>query len=131
MAFPYIDANPLGAGYYTEAAAIAIRRPFGLMFLWLLMIVIGTFIRGPGWMWFWPGQTWDPNRQVFEVNRDLPDIFFITSAWGKTVFGALVMGIYFALAGVVVHKLFTWSDLNKKIYQRMSLLCNTSRCRRS
>ena len=43
------------------------------------MVVIGTFIRGPGWMWFWPGQTWDHNRQIFEVNRDLPDIFCITS----------------------------------------------------
>ena len=44
------------------------------------MIVIGTLIRGPGWMWFWPGTTWDHNRLIFEVNRDLPDIFGITGA---------------------------------------------------
>ena len=25
-------------------------------------------------MWFWPGQTWDHNRLVYAVNRDLPDI---------------------------------------------------------
>ncbi len=35
------------------------------------MIVIGTFIRGPGWMWFWPGQTWDASRVDFAVNRNL------------------------------------------------------------
>ena len=88
------------------------------MLLWLLMVVIGTFIRGPGWMWFWPGQTWDPNRLVFEVNRDL-DIFGINSAWlahlmpeanrdyapilGKLIFGVVVMGIYFFLAGGIIH----------------------------
>jgi len=124
IVIPYIDANPLGAGYYTwKQRRFAIGTfCFGFMLLWLLMVVIGTFIRGPGWMWFWPGQTWDPNRQVFEVNRDLPDIFYITSAWGKTVFGAVVMGIYFAVAGGVIHKLFTWSDFNKKIFQKMSFL---------
>ena len=35
------------------------------------MIVIGTFIRGPGWMWFWPGQTWDAERVEYAVNRNL------------------------------------------------------------
>ncbi len=124
IVIPYIDANPLGVGYYTwKQRRFAIGTfCFGFMLLWLLMVVIGTFIRGPGWMWFWPGQTWDPNNQVFEVNRDLPDMFSITSAWGKTVFGAVVMGIYFAVAGAAVHKLFTWSDLNKKIYQKMTFL---------
>ena len=31
------------------------------------------------WVWFWPGQTWDHNVQLYEINRDLPDIFGITS----------------------------------------------------
>src|ERR1035441_6366867 len=103
MVIPYVDTNPLGAGYYTwRQRRFAIGTfCFGFIVLWVSMIVIGTLIRGPGWMWFWPGQTWDPNRQVFEVNRDLPDIFFVTSAWGKTIFGAVVMGIYFAVAGAV------------------------------
>ena len=34
--------------------------------MWILLIVIGTFIRGPGWIWFWPGQTWDHNTVVFD-----------------------------------------------------------------
>ena len=63
------------------------------------MITIGTFIRGPGWQWFWPGQTWDHNRQIYEVNRDLPDIFGITSNLGKAIFGAVVVGGFFAIGG--------------------------------
>ena len=30
------------------------------MFLWVTMIMIGTFFRGPGWNLFWPWQRWDP-----------------------------------------------------------------------
>ena len=124
MVIPYIDANPLGLGYYTlKQRKFAIATfCFGFMLLWLLMVFIGTFIRGPGWMWFWPGQTWDPSRVVFEVNRDLPDLFGITSMWAKTVFGAVVMALYFVVAGGFFHKLINWTPFNRKIYERMSFL---------
>ncbi len=124
MVIPYIDENPLGGGYYTfrQRRVAILGFCFGFLVLWLSMIVIGTFIRGPGWMWFWPGQTWDHNRLVFEVNRDLPDIFRITSPWGKGILGALAVGLYYVLAGGAVHKLCTLSEFNRKIYQRMSLL---------
>src|SRR5438445_6809293 len=97
MAIPYIDTNPLGAGYYTinqRKHAIG-AFCFGFFVLWITMIFIGTFIRGPSWMWFWPGQTWDPTRQIYETNRDLPDIFSITSMTGKMMFGAFAMALYF------------------------------------
>ena len=124
MAIPYMDANPLGNGYYTfkQRKFAILAFCFGFMVLWLSMVAIGTFIRGPGWMWFWPGQTWDHNRLVFEANRDLPDIFHITSAWGKGIFGALVIGLYAALASIGVHKVITLAGFNRKVYQRMTLL---------
>jgi hypothetical protein len=124
MVIPYIDNNPLGSGYYTwKQRKFAIGTfCFGFLVLWISMIVIGTFIRGPGWMWFWPGQTWDPSRVVFEVNRDLPDVFQVTSMPGKVVFGALAVGLYMALAGWGIHKLITLTAFNRKIYQRMNLL---------
>ncbi len=85
MAIPYIDANPLGNGYYTfkQRKYSILTFIFGFIVLWVSMIVIGTLIRGPGWMWFWPGTTWDHNRLIFEVNRDLPDIFGITGRVGQ------------------------------------------------
>src|SRR5581483_5952931 len=74
MVIPYIDTNPLGSGYYTwKQRKFSISTfLFGFIILWVAMIIIGTFIRGPGWQWFWPGQTWDHNRLIYEVNRDLP-----------------------------------------------------------
>jgi hypothetical protein len=108
MIIPYIDTNPLGGGYYTwKQRKFAISTfLFGFIILWISMIIIGTFIRGPGWQWFWPGQTWDHNRLIYEVNRDLPDIFGITSNWVKSIFGAIVVGGYFAISGIIVHSLF-------------------------
>ena len=122
MAIPFIDTNPLGSGYYTfKQRRFAIGSfCFGFMVLWLTMIIIGTFIRGPGWMWFWPGMTWDHNRVIYEVNRDLPDIFNITSNLGKGLFGAVVLGLYFMFGGLAFHKFFT--KYNPKDYKRMSLL---------
>jgi Cytochrome b(C-terminal)/b6/petD len=124
MAIPYMDANPLGNGYYTykQRKFAILSFCFGFLILWLSMVVIGTFIRGPGWIWFWPGQTWDHNRVVFEANRDLPDIFGITSALGKGIFGGIVTLFYAAVTAIGFHKVLTWNDFNRKIYQRMSLV---------
>ena len=99
MVIPYIDTNPLGSGYYTwKQRKFSISTfLFGFIILWVSMILIGTFIRGPGWQWFWPGQTWDHNRLIYEVNRDLPDIFGITSNMAKAIFGAIVVGGYYLI----------------------------------
>ncbi len=130
MAIPYIDENPLGNGYYTfrQRKVAILTFIFGFIVLWVSMIVIGTMIRGPGWMWFWPGQTWDHNKLVFEVNRDLPDIAPFSYIPGiktqpvRGLFGGVVMGIYVVLAGWLIHKLITLTPFSRRIYARMSLL---------
>jgi len=124
MVIPYMDTNPLGNGYYTyKQRKFAIWAFFfGFIVLWLSMVVIGTFIRGPGWIWFWPGQTWDHNKLIFEANRDLPDMFGITSMLGKSLFGAAVVGLFAVVTALGVHKLFTWNAFNRKIYKRMSVM---------
>ena len=122
MVIPYIDTNPLGSGYYTwKQRRFAISTfLFGFIILWVSMIIIGTFIRGPGWQWFWPGQTWDHNRLIYEVNRDLPDLFGIASNLGKAIFGAVVVGGFFAVGGFLINAFFRRS--NPRDYKRMSLL---------
>ena len=124
MVIPYMDANPLGNGYYTfkQRKFAILAFLFGFVVLWLSMVVIGTFIRGPGWIWFWPGQTWAHNKVIFEVNRDLPDMFGITTMMGKSLFGGAVFGLYTLLMVFVVHKLFTMNEFNRKIYERMTLI---------
>jgi hypothetical protein len=123
MVFPYVDSNPLGNGYYTIKQRKFALGMFGFGFLtWLVLIFIGTFIRGPGWIWFWPGQTWDHNAVVFDKNIDLPDIFGITSIWVKTIFGAVVVGGFYILAGIGLHLLMRWNEFERKILARTSLL---------
>src|SRR5690349_13753109 len=123
MVFPYVDANPLGNGYYSwRQRRFAVSMFLWGFFMWIILIVIGTFIRGPGWMWFWPGQTWDHNRVVFDRNRDLHEI---VAGWGmpflnlypwKAVFGAVVVGVVFITGGLFFHWLMLrrrleWADL--------------------
>jgi hypothetical protein len=123
MVFPYVDSNPLGNGYYTIKQRKFALGMFGFGFLtWLVLIFIGTFIRGPGWIWFWPGQTWDHNAVVFDKNIDLPDIFGITNIWIKTIFGLVVIGGFFILAGIGLHMLMRWNEFERKILARTSLL---------
>ena len=73
IVIPYIDENPLGNGYYTyRQRRFAIWTfIFGFIILWCSMIVIGTLIRGPGWMWFWPGMTWE-SRPPRDRGHHLP-----------------------------------------------------------
>ncbi len=123
MAFPYVDANPLGNGYYTwRQRTVAIGSFLIGFYLWIALIIVGTLMRGPGWMLFWPGQTWDHTRLVYEVNRNLPDLFGITSDWGKGIFGLFAVVLFYLAAGFGLHKLVTRSPLNRKIYERTSLV---------
>jgi hypothetical protein len=110
MVFPYVDANPLGNGYYTwKQRKFAVSMFLWGFFMWIILIIIGTFIRGPGWIWFWPGQTWDHNAVVFDRNRDLHEVvagwglpFMNTYPW-KAIFGALVVGFIFLVGGLFFH----------------------------
>ena len=74
MVIPYIDINPRGNGYYTvkeRPFALSVFT-FGFLILWIALIILGTFFRGPGWYLFWPGQYWDPHKTVALTNVDLP-----------------------------------------------------------
>lgn len=112
MVFPYVDSNPLGNGYYTFRQRRFAVGMFAIGFLqWILLIVIGTFIRGPGWIWFWPGQTWDHNAVVYDRNRDLHDIVadmtgftLLSSSWVlKAIFGLIVVSLFFLVGALFFH----------------------------
>ena len=124
IAIPYIDTNPLGNGYYTyKQRRFAIWTfLFGFIILWCVMVVIGTLIRGPGWMWFWPGQTWDHNKLVFEVNRDLHEIVGITDPIMYGIFGFIIVAGFCLVTAWGIHKLMVLTEFNRKILARMTLL---------
>ncbi len=78
-AIPYLDVNRLGNGYYTisQRPFAYIVHQFGFLGLWVTLIVIGTFIRGPNWTDFGLYETWDAHKIANLSNTDLSEYFWV------------------------------------------------------
>lgn len=109
MVIPYVDINPKGNGYYTfkERKFAVLTYGFGFLILWVFLIFIGTFMRGPGWNFFWPGETWDPHYVAVLTNVDLSEYFGIATRLPDNtinpvafIFGAVCVFGFYSLAGV-------------------------------
>ncbi len=109
MAIPYIDRNPLGNGYYTfkERKNAILIFCFGFLGLWVAMITVGTFLRGPGWNLFWITEDWDPHKVVALTNINFSDLFKIRSKTMASFFGASVLGVYYSL-GFLWYLILRW-----------------------
>jgi hypothetical protein len=70
IAIPYIDYNQKGNGYFTftQRKFAVSTFLFGFVVLWVVLIVLGTFLRGPNWNFFGPFEYWDPHK-VLELNN--------------------------------------------------------------
>jgi len=79
MAIPYIDFNKAGNGYYTisQRQFAYITFQFGFLVLWVTLIVMGTFLRGPNWNIFGLYETWDPHKVEALNNVDLSEFVWI------------------------------------------------------
>jgi hypothetical protein len=146
-AIPYLDRNPKGSGYYT----IAERRGsylvflFGFLQLWILLILVGTFMRGPSWNSYGPYELRDPNKPVALANVTLSEYLWVRGlgrplheppadatplvrfgaiAW-REIPGIAILGLYFgALPWVLGRTIFR--DLKQRMgrvrYLVMTLL---------
>jgi hypothetical protein len=78
-AIPYLDVNTHGNGYYTidERKFAYLTHQFGFLVLWIALIVLGTFFRGPNWSFFGPYEHWDPHKTADLYNVDLSSYFWI------------------------------------------------------
>ncbi|MFT7676340.1 MAG: hypothetical protein ACI8QC_000310 [Planctomycetota bacterium] len=79
MAIPYLDTNPKGNGYYTFE-----ERPFaisffmvGFLLMWVSLVIMGTFLRGPNWSFFGPFEYWDPHKLEPMLSLNLSDYFWV------------------------------------------------------
>ena len=79
MAIPYIDKNPKGNGYYSfkERRVEITIFLFGFLILWVLLVILGTFLRGPNWNFFGPYEFWDTHKLEALVNVNLSEYFWI------------------------------------------------------
>lgn len=79
MAIPYIDFNKRGNGYYSfnERKFSVITFMFGFLPLWVAMIILGTFIRGPNWNMFGIFEYWDVHKLENLNNVNLSDYLWV------------------------------------------------------
>lgn len=79
IAMPYIDFNQKGNGYFTfrERKFALSTWMYGFVVLWVVLIVLGTFLRGPNWNFFGPFEHWDPHKVVPLNNVNLSELFWL------------------------------------------------------
>ncbi len=79
IAIPYLDPNPAGVGYYTikERPFAYLVFQFGFLVLWISLILMGTFLRGPNWSFFGIYETWDPHKSLALHHYNLSDYFWL------------------------------------------------------
>ncbi len=123
MVIPYVDMNPKGNGYYTfkERKFAILTFCFGFHVLWILLIIVGVFMRGPGWLWFWPWEVWDSHRIVADTNYDLTQFIGIDS---KSLLGSVIGGgiisIYFFLGMTVPYILM--KKKNSQMLEKLGII---------
>jgi hypothetical protein len=79
MAIPYIDFNQKGNGYFTfvQRKFSVITFMLGFVVMWVTLIVLGTFLRGPNWNFFGPFEFWDTHKVLPLNNVNLSELFWL------------------------------------------------------
>jgi hypothetical protein len=114
---PYCDRNPKGVGYYTlkERPFAVWTFMFGFLILWVSLIIMGTFLRGPNWEFFGPFEAWDVHKVSPLSNVNLSEYFWVKwlgQPLPKNIFVreapgfALVLGYLFVLPPVLAFTVF-------------------------
>jgi hypothetical protein len=93
MAIPYIDTNPKGNGYFTfkERKVEITLFLFGFLILWVLLVTLGTFLRGPNWNFFGPYEYWDLHKLLALNNVNLSEYFWVKLLHMKLPSGSVGM----------------------------------------
>jgi hypothetical protein len=105
MAIPYLDRSPKGSGYYTfnERKFAVTGFLFGFLALWMSLLFIGTFLRGPNWNFFGPFEEWDANKVAALTSVNLSEIVWVKwlhlglppYTFVREIWGILLVGMYF------------------------------------
>src|SRR5438477_5463943 len=78
ITIPYIVYNQKGNGYFTfvQRKFALSTFMFGFVVLWVVLIVLGTFLRGPNWNFFGPFEYWDTHKVLELTNVNLSQMFW-------------------------------------------------------
>ncbi|MCZ7647551.1 MAG: cytochrome C [Planctomycetota bacterium] len=115
IVIPYCDPNPKGLGYYTfaERKLAVTTFLFGFLIMWVVLIFVGTFMRGPNWNFFGLYEPWDVHKVLSLNNVNLSQMFWqdgmgkaLPAAWWQREWpGFLLILAYFAVLPGVIMKL--------------------------
>ncbi|MEE8437468.1 MAG: hypothetical protein V3S22_03925, partial [Candidatus Neomarinimicrobiota bacterium] len=124
IAIPYIDRSAGGSGYYSfkdRKLSISLFM-FGWLVLWIMLIIIGTFLRGPNWNFFGPFEYWDVHKLEALTNINLSELIYIKwlslglpkNILIREIWGILTIIAYFMVLPPLLARTFL-----KKLYGRL------------
>lgn len=121
IAIPYLDTNPKGNGYYCfQDRKFAITSfLFGWLVLWVYLIIVGTFLRGPNWTFYGPFEYWDFHKVVAEYNVNLSEFLWLkwlNTSMPKNIIVREALGIFLTVAYLAV---LPWLSLKTKFGKEM------------
>ncbi|MBI4575386.1 MAG: cytochrome C [Planctomycetes bacterium] len=135
MAIPYFDPNPRGNGYYSfrERPFAIVVFCFGFIIMWVVLIVMGTFLRGPNWNFFGPYEYWDPHKLEPLLNVNLSEYFWVKGyplSVGlpegyllREAPGFALLAAYFVLGPLVLARTFFRRMLEQMGMARYQVMC--------
>jgi hypothetical protein len=105
MVLPYIDINPKGNGYYCFAPRKyeIITFYIGFHILWVSLIIIGTFLRGPGWNWFWFWEPWDAHKVEAMTAVNLPYLLGVRDPVLDFIVGGVIVIGFFVVGTALMY----------------------------
>ena len=116
IAIPYIDTNKSGNGYYSynDRKFAYITFQYGFVVLWVVLILLGTFLRGPNWNFFGPYEFWDLHKVIPLNNVQLSDMIWIQimgtskppNYFVRELPGILIILGYFLLTPYLMYRFF-------------------------
>jgi len=136
MAIPYLDVSGKGSGCYSidQRRGAYLLFQFGFLQLWILLILIGTFFRGPNWTFFGLYEPRDPHKILSLHNVKLSEYFWVlglgrslpqpvpgggllaelgTILW-REIAGVVALGAYFLVLPFALGR--TWlGDLRRRL----------------
>ena len=126
-AIPYLDRDPANSGFYCYKARrnVITAYLFGFWILWILLIIIGTFLRGPNWNFFGPFEVWDAHKVVPLLNVNLSELIFIkwfSVGLPKQWFIREAPGIFLVFAYLMVPPAVLAKTFFKNLYKKLEPL---------
>ena len=120
-AIPYMDINKKGVGYYSfkQRRVGYFIFMYGWLVLWVYLIIIGTFFRGPNWNFFGPFEFWDPHKVVPLINVNLSEYFwviFLKQPLPSNILLRESIGIFMTVFYMMIVPVLLAKTLFKKMY---------------